>query len=84
MRYSTKPIRKCYSCLLNLGDECWLYAYPRGQWRGDRHCPAFGNEEIYAAFRTWQKRPVIKTRQELRREFFRARRKKVVRRLVRR
>ncbi len=84
MRCSTKPVRECHSCLLNLGDECWLYAYPRGQWRGGRRCPAFGDEEIHAAFRTWQKRPVVKSRKELRRGFFRTRQRKVVRRRVRR
>jgi len=84
MRYSIKPVHKCYSCLLNLGDECWLYAYPRGQWRGTRKCPAFGNEEIYQAYLSWRGRPAVRSRRELRREFFRVRRRKVVRRLVHR
>jgi hypothetical protein len=75
MRQTRKPVRNCHSCLLNLGDYCWLYRYPRGQWRGDRRCPAFENEHIYAQFRAWQKEPSVKTRKDLRREFFRTRRR---------
>jgi hypothetical protein len=80
MRQSAKPVRKCHACLLNLVDECWLYGYPRGQWRGDRRCPGFENEDAYREFRLWRKQPTVKTRKELRREFFRTRRRTVVRR----
>jgi len=55
MKKSWKPIRKCYSCLLNQGDHCWLFKYP---------------------FRAWQKLPNVKTRHELRREFFRSSKQK--------
>ncbi len=72
-RSSQKPVRKCHACLLNLGDHCWLYAYPRGQWRLDRSCRAFGNEEIYEAFRRWQKQPAVKSRKDLRRMVHRQR-----------
>lgn len=72
---SHKPVRKCHACLLNRGDHCWIYLYPRGQWRHHRHCPAFENETLYDAFRTWQKQPTIKKRKELRQAFFRGRRK---------
>jgi hypothetical protein len=71
MRLSAKPVRKCHACLLNLDDRCWLYRYPRGQWRGEKRCSAFANEEVYRQFREWQKQPQVKTRKELRREFFR-------------
>jgi len=77
MRYSVKPVRKCHACLLNLGDRCWLYDYPRGQWRDKKGCHAFENEEIYAEFRQWQKQPTVKTRRELRREFFKRKLKPV-------
>jgi hypothetical protein len=80
MRLSHKPVRKCHSCLLNQGDKCWLYKYPRGQWRKDRQCPAFENEAIYAQFRESLKEPSILTRKEIRREFFRARKSPVIRR----
>jgi hypothetical protein len=75
MRRHAKPVRKCHTCLLNLDDHCWMYAYPRGQWRDGKTCPGFENEESYERFRRWQKGPRIKTGKELRREFFRGKRK---------
>lgn len=75
MKQTAKPVHKCYSCVLNLGDHCWLYKYPRGQWSRKVGCPAFGDEDIYSKFREWQEKPKYKTRKELRREFFRATRK---------
>jgi hypothetical protein len=75
MKQSAKPVRKCHACLLNLGDRCWLYRYPRGQWRDRRHCPAMDDADLHARFRTWQKQPSVKTRRELRQEFFRTKRK---------
>jgi hypothetical protein len=73
MRQTSKPIRKCHACLLNLGDRCWLYRYPRGQWRGHRQCRAFENPETYNAYRAWLKQPTVMSRKELRRRFFRSR-----------
>ncbi len=75
MKKSAKPVRKCHACLLNLGDHCWVYRYPRGQWRDGRRCRAFDDEALQAEFRTWQKQPAVKTRRELRQEFFRTRKK---------
>lgn len=72
---SCKPVRKCHACLLNLGSYCWIYKYPRGQWRHSRLCPGIENEELHASYRAWQKMPDVKTRKELRREFFRTRRR---------
>jgi len=72
MRRTCKPVRECHSCRLNLGDRCWTYAYPRGQWRG-RKCRAFENAEFYARYEEWLKQPTVKTRRELRREVFRSR-----------
>jgi hypothetical protein len=80
MRISRKPVHACYTCLLNLGDHCWLYSYPRGQWRAGRRCPAFENETVYARFRQDRKQPDVKTRKELRRQFFRGRKRTQVRR----
>ena len=71
MKKSWKPLRKCYHCPLNQGDHCWLYKYPRGQWHAGRRCPAFGNETVYEQFSAAQKLPDVKTRRDLRREFFR-------------
>jgi hypothetical protein len=70
-----KPVRTCHSCLLNLGRHCWIYQYPRGQWRHGKTCPGFENDELYAAYRNWKKLPNVKTRRELRRDFFRTRRR---------
>lgn len=80
MRQSIKPVRKCYKCLLNLEDHCWIYKCPHIQWRDKKGCPAFENDEIYREFREWQKQPVVKTRKELRRDFFRKKWRPVTRR----
>jgi hypothetical protein len=80
MRRSRKPVRKCYSCPLNLGDHCWLYKYPRGQWRPGKRCRATDDVDIHMAFEKWKKQSTVKTRKELRREFFRTKKKTVVRR----
>jgi len=76
MRQSEKPVRKCHACLLNRGDHCWIYAYPRGQWRHGKRCPAFEDETLYAEYRKWLKMPSVATRKELRRRFFRSRRRR--------
>ena len=75
MKPSAKPVRKCHACLLNLGDRCWIYRYPRGQWRSGRRCGAFDDAALHARFRAWQKEPTVKTRRQLRQEFFRTKRK---------
>jgi hypothetical protein len=71
MRRHEKPVRRCYACPLNLGDHCWLYLYPRGQWRGGRNCPSFSDPETHRQCMAWGRRPTVKTRKELRREAFR-------------
>jgi len=75
MQQTCKPVRKCYACLLNQGSHCWIYRYPRGQWRGGRHCPGFDDDELYGQYREWLKQPSVKTRKALRRGFFRKRRR---------
>ena len=71
MRISRKPIRACYACPMNMGTHCWAYANPRARWEKHGRCPAFENEEIYALFEQWKKQPRVKTRREIRREFYR-------------
>jgi hypothetical protein len=78
MQRHAKPVRNCHACLLNQGDHCWLYAYPRGQWRRGRRCPAFDNEEAYARFRAWRREPTVLSRRELRQQAFRTRRRRGV------
>jgi hypothetical protein len=75
VRSSRKPVHKCYSCPLNLGDHCWAYSNPRERWRDGHKCPGFENEEVYGLFNDWKKQPHVKTRQELRREFFEKRKR---------
>ena len=70
MRKSHKPVRKCYTCKLNLLDRCWIYASPRSQWSGKR-CRGFENEKAYALLQEWEKDVQVKTRKELRQEIFR-------------
>ena len=71
MRYSGKPVHKCYSCLLNQGDQCWGFRFPGQQWRARRRCAAFENEAIYRQFNDWLKDATVKRRKELRQEALR-------------
>gem|GEM_PF-1197149 len=72
MRLGPKPVKRCYRCLLNLGDHCWKFPCPRLQWGDRKKCPGFENAELYARFRQWQEAPRVKTRRELRQEMFRS------------
>jgi hypothetical protein len=67
-----KPVRKCVHCALNLGDHCWLYRYPRGQWRHDRRCHAHGDSEFEEAYRHWCKLPTVRSTRDIRRLTHRA------------
>jgi hypothetical protein len=70
LRRSRKPIRPCHSCPMNMGSHCWAYANPRTRWEKHGKCIAFENEEIYAIFEKWKKQPQVKTRRQIRREFY--------------
>ena len=70
MRYTPKPIRRCNTCLLNLGATCWKFACPRREWERGQ-CFGFENEVFYRQLREWQEAPHVKTRKQLRREAFR-------------
>lgn len=70
MKFSSKPVHQCYTCLLNLGDQCWEFDCPRREWSG-RKCPGFENEELYGQYRVWLEAPHVKTRKQLRQEAFR-------------
>ena len=71
MRVSRKPVHDCHACLLNLGDHCWLFEYPRGQWRGRKRCRALEDPQVHREFRLWKKQPTVKSKKELRRAYFR-------------
>jgi len=69
MKRSThKPVRKCHTCPLNLGEHCWGYSNPRAQWRRKRGCPAFGDARFRDLYLLWKKQASIKTRRAIRRE----------------
>jgi len=75
MKRHAKPVGACYACVLNLGDHCGIYAYPRGQWRS-RRCAGFDDPEIHRAYEALSREVQVKTRRELRQELFRSRRRK--------
>jgi hypothetical protein len=75
MKRHLKPVRKCHGCLLNLGDHCWIYQYPRGQWRAWHHCRGREDVNLHESYRDWLKMPTVKSRKELRQNFFRAKRR---------
>lgn len=74
MKESQKPVRKCHACQLNRGDHCWLYKYPRGQWRGGRTCGAFNAPAMIDALHDWEGAASVMTRKDLRRDVHRQRR----------
>ena len=69
-----KPIRSCYTCLLNQGDHCWGYRCPREQWGHRSRCPAFESPAAYQLFAQWKSQAHVKTRKELRQGAFPKRR----------
>lgn len=73
MRLHQKPVRKCHGCPMNLGDHCWVYQYPRGQWRSGSICRIRSDVAVLSAFEQWQKQPTVKNRKVLRREEHRGR-----------
>jgi hypothetical protein len=46
---SSKPIRKCHGCKLNLGETCGVFPNPREQWN-NKTCHGFGNEKMYQEY----------------------------------
>jgi hypothetical protein len=69
-----KPVRKCHGCPLNLGRYCWVFQYPRGQWRDDKDCRMRDDATVHASFQQWRKRPTVKNRKTLRQEEHRGKR----------
>ncbi|HMP74244.1 MAG TPA: hypothetical protein PKE55_13370 [Kiritimatiellia bacterium] len=39
---STKPVRECKGCELNLGDKCAIFHHPVLKWKG-RNCEGYNN-----------------------------------------
>jgi len=55
MHRTSKPVRKCNGCGLNLGDRCGVYSNPRDQWSGRSHCPGYMNDKMLAEFEEGRK-----------------------------
>lgn len=68
MRQHHKPVRKCHGCPLNMGHHCWVFLYPRGQWRDGHDCRLRHDVAVHEAYRQWCNRPTVKSRKMLRRE----------------
>lgn len=51
MHRTSKPVRKCHGCGLNLRDRCAVYDDPHAQWNKHRRCPGYMNEEMLAAYK---------------------------------
>lgn len=46
MHTSSKPVRKCHGCGLNLRDRCGVYKSPHEMWHNRKRCPGHGNEAL--------------------------------------
>ena len=46
MHRSSKPVRKCNGCGLNLRDRCGVYDNPHGQWERRKQCSGYMNEKL--------------------------------------
>jgi len=51
MHRSSKPVRKCNGCGLNLGDKCGVYDNPHVQWQRRNGCPGHMNEKLLQEYR---------------------------------
>lgn len=73
MKHTSKPVRKCYGCGLNLGDTCGKYASPHSMWH-HRRCPGHGNEQMLQEYLdTQEKHPPNRAKSKRRVEARRAR-----------
>ena len=72
MKRTSKPVRNCHGCGLNLGDHCALYDSPHEMWRR-RKCPGFGNEELLREYEENQARHEERQAKQKRREVARER-----------
>ncbi|MFQ5963766.1 MAG: hypothetical protein ACE5KZ_05730 [Candidatus Scalinduaceae bacterium] len=46
MNRNGKTVRKCYGCILNLGDRCAVYEYPHERWHHSK-CSNYDDKELY-------------------------------------
>ena len=68
MHKTTKPVRKCHGCKLNIGGRCAIFPDPRKQWRSGR-CKGYQDEQLYRQYLDGQaKHPPDKARERRRTE----------------
>ena len=47
---STKPVKQCYKCVLNLKKQCAIFEYPILKWH-HRQCEGYNNPVLIAQYR---------------------------------
>lgn len=49
MNRKGKPVRKCYGCILNIGENCVVYEEPHDKWRNSK-CTSYNDQELYRKY----------------------------------
>jgi len=50
MHKKGKPVRKCYGCILNIGDSCAIYEEPHDKWHHSK-CTSYNDQELYSKYK---------------------------------
>jgi len=59
-----KTARKCYGCILNLGDHCAVYEDPHERWQHSK-CSSFNDKDLYNKYlENLEKHPPNKTKEQ--------------------
>ncbi|MDR4503267.1 MAG: hypothetical protein MRK01_00565 [Candidatus Scalindua sp.] len=67
MHKKGKTVRKCYDCILNLGDHCAVYEEPHDRWHHSK-CSSYNDKELYNEYLENQKKHPVDQAKELRKE----------------
>ena len=49
MNRKGKPVRKCYGCVLNIGDSCVVYEEPHDKCHNSK-CTSYNDQELYRKY----------------------------------
>jgi hypothetical protein len=49
MNINGKTVRKCYSCILNVGNRCAVYKNPHEKWHHSR-CSSYNDKELFSKY----------------------------------
>jgi len=49
MNRKGKPVRKCYGCILNIGERCAVYKEPHDKWHQSK-CSSYNDQELYRKY----------------------------------